>query len=151
MDIMKDKESVPRQMQPVYDAVVRLTDEVCTEHLTEEYAQFSRALAAALSRKRPSPLAYGRIETWACGIVYTLGSINFLFDKSQTPHLSATELCALFGLSKSTGAAKARVIQDSVKIGPLDPRWCLPSKAEARAHSLPALKAMMAPWRWRQP
>jgi len=139
---MKDKESVPRQMQPVYDAVVRITDEVCTERLIEEYAQFSRALAAALSRKRPSPLAYGRIETWACGIVYTLGSINFLFDKSQTPHLSATELCALFGLSKSTGAAKAKVIQDSLKIGPFDPRWSLPSKAEARAHSLPALQEL---------
>ncbi len=37
-------------------------------------------------------------------------------------------MCALFGLSKSTGAAKARVIQDSLKIGPFDPHWSLPSK-----------------------
>lgn len=125
---MKDKEAVPRQMQPVFDAVVRLTDQVCTEHLNEEYAQLARALTAALCRKRPSPLAHGRVETWACAVVYALGSVNFLFDKTQTPHLSAGELCALFGVSKSTAGAKARVIQDILKIGPFDPQWCLPSK-----------------------
>ena len=125
---MKDPDAVPHQMQPVFDAIVQLTDQVCTERLNEEYARLSRTLTAALCRKRPSPLTRGRVETWACAIVYTLGSINFLFDKTQTPHLSASELCALFGVSKSTAGAKARVIQDSLKIGLMDPRWCLPSK-----------------------
>jgi len=54
--------------------------------------------------------------------------VNFLFDKTQTPHLSAGELCALFGVSKSTAGAKAKVIMDSLKISLMDPRWCLPSK-----------------------
>lgn len=125
---MKGTDTVPRQMQPIFDAIVRLTDQVCMTHLTEEYAQLARALTAALCRQRPSPLAHGRVETWACGIVYALGSVNFLFDKTQTPHLSAGELCALFGVSKSTGSAKARLIQGSLKISPLEPRWCLSSK-----------------------
>lgn len=57
-----------------------------------------------------------------------MGSVNFLFDKTQTPHMSASELCALCGVSKSTAGAKARVIQDSLHISPFDPHWCLPSK-----------------------
>jgi hypothetical protein len=44
-----------------------------------------RALTAKLSRKRPSPLEGGRINTWAAAITHTIGRVNFLFDKSQTP------------------------------------------------------------------
>jgi hypothetical protein len=86
------EEKVPKKMQAVYDAIVALTDKVCQEHLTEEYAQASRHLAATLCRKRPSPLASGKPESWACGIVYTLGQVNFLFDRSQTPYVSAQDL-----------------------------------------------------------
>ncbi len=79
------EEKVPKKMQAVYDAIVALTDKVCREHLNEEYAQFSRRLAATLCRKRLSPLVSGKPESWACGIVYALGQVNFLFDRSQTP------------------------------------------------------------------
>ncbi len=78
-------ETVPQQMRPAFEAIVALTDTFCKEHLTEEYAALCRKLAAALARKRPSPLASGNPKTWAAGIVYALGSINFLFDKAQTP------------------------------------------------------------------
>jgi hypothetical protein len=125
---MQDTDSVPRRMQPIFDEVVRLTDEACATRLNQEYATLARTMAAALCRKRPSPLEHGRLETWACGIVYALGSLNFLFDKTQTPHLSAGELAGLFGLSKSTAGAKARLIMGSLKIGQFDWRWCLPSK-----------------------
>jgi hypothetical protein len=115
-------------MRPTFEAIVGLTDTVCKEHLNEEYAQLCRQLAAALARKRPSPLAKGRPETWACGIAYTIGSVNFLFDKTQTPYMRAEQLCGLFGVSKSTGAAKACAIRDLFQMIPFDPRWCLPSK-----------------------
>jgi hypothetical protein len=36
-------------------------------------------------------------------------------------------LCALFGVSQSACAAKTREIRRVFDIGPLDPRWCLPS------------------------
>ena len=79
-------ESVPLKMRPVYHEIIGLTDAVCAAHLNEEYAQVCRALAAQLSRKRPSPLEGGRVNTWAAAIVPTVGRVNFLFDKSQTPH-----------------------------------------------------------------
>jgi hypothetical protein len=68
------------------------------------------------------------VDTWACGIVYALGSANFLFDKSQTSSMSAGELCAAFGVSKSTGAGKSKKVRDALGMGQLDPRWRRPSK-----------------------
>ncbi len=112
----------------MFEAIVAMTDPVCKEHLDDEYAQLCRELTAALCRKRPSPLSQGRVETWACGIVYALGSVNFLFDKSQTPYLSAGDLCQLFGVSKSAGSAKARAIAKMLRMGPFDPRWYRPSQ-----------------------
>jgi Domain of unknown function (DUF6398) len=71
-------QSVPANMGPTYAAIVALLDPFCAQNLNEEYAQLSRELAAALARKRPSPLARGKPEIWACGIVYALGTVNFL-------------------------------------------------------------------------
>ena len=121
-------EKVPKLMQSTFDAVAALTDGFCTEHLDEEYRQLARQLTAALCRKRPSPLAKGKPAAWACGVVYALGFVNFLFDKSQEPHMQATEICQWFGVSSSSGAAKAKVIRDTLKMGQFDPNWCLPSK-----------------------
>jgi len=119
---------VPKNMQAIYDEIVALTDAVCATHLSEEYAALSRKMAAALGRKRPSPLAQGRLNTWACGIVYALGQVNFLFDKSQTPYVSAQELAALFGVSATTAGGKAKAIRQMLKIRFFDWQWMLPSR-----------------------
>lgn len=119
--------SVPNKMREHYDAIVALTDAVCAEHLNEEFAQLAREATAALARKRPSPLERGRVETWACGIVYALGFANFMFDKSQPYYMSAEELCAAFGVSKSTGSNKSKVVRDTLDIYQFAPDWCLPS------------------------
>lgn len=48
--------------------------------------------------------------TWAAGIVYAIGSANFIFDKSQKIHMTASELAEPFGISKTTAAQKASEI-----------------------------------------
>jgi hypothetical protein len=100
-------ERVPKQMRPLYDVIVSHTDAVCREHLNEEYAVLARKMAAKLARKRPSPLTSGKMESWACGILYALGRLNFLFDKSQTPYMRLDQLCKVCGVSPATGSAKA--------------------------------------------
>jgi hypothetical protein len=122
------KASVPKAMQATYDTIVGLTDAVCKEHLSEEYAELSRQMAGVLSRKRPSPLARGKPSIWACAIVYTSGRVNFLFDPSQKPHVSAARLCELFGISQSSGSAKSKLIWDMLKLMPFHPDWSLPSQ-----------------------
>jgi len=103
---------------------------VCNQYLNSEYGELSRRLAATLARKRPSPIIRGKPEIWACAIIYALGSVNFLFDKTQTPHMRADELCAVFGVSQSSAANKAKTIRDMLKMYPFDPHWCLPSKMD---------------------
>ena len=120
--------TVPKIVKPRFDEVVGLIKATCQAHLTDEYGTIAQELAAALARRRPSPLLRGHSRTWACGITYTIGVVNFLFDPAQTLHVRGGDLCALFGVSQSAGAAKSREISRLFNIVPLDPRWCLPSK-----------------------
>jgi len=122
--------SVPEATRPRYEEIVALTDALCRECLNKEYAAVCREMTAALARKRPSPLVSGNAKSWACGIAYTVGSVNFLFDKSQTPHMRADELCAWFGLSKSTGGNRSNQIKSILKIGIFEPHWTLPSRID---------------------
>ena len=114
----------------LYEELMKLTDSVCRNHLDEEYADLARDMLAALARKRPSPLTRGRPESWACAVLYTLGTVNFLFDRTQVPHLPAKELCTLFGVSQSNASAKSRDIERMLKVGVFDPEWCKPSQLE---------------------
>jgi hypothetical protein len=122
-----DDQHVPDSTKPAYAAIVSVIDAVCGQHLNAEYAALGRRLAAALARKRPSPLLRGKPEVWACGIMYALGMVNFLSDKTQVPHMRMEELCAAFGVSPSAGAGKAKTIRELFRMIPLDPRWCLPN------------------------
>jgi hypothetical protein len=122
--------SVPAAMQARYAEIIALTDALCREKLNEEYGLLCRQMTAALARKRPSPLVTGPAKSWACGIAYTVGSVNFLFDKSQEPHMRAEELCAWFSLSISTGGNKAKKIKQTLNIQFFDTQWTLPSQID---------------------
>ena len=60
---------------------------MCVQHLDDEYGTLSLRLLAKLARKRPSPLVHGERRLRAAAVLYTVGSINFLFDPSQAPPL----------------------------------------------------------------
>jgi hypothetical protein len=127
----RKKERIPKKLRPRYEEIMALIDEVCDAHLNEEYAQLARRLAAKLSRKRPSPLEGSTVRTWAGAILYTLGRVNFLFDKNQSPHLSADDLADAVGRSKSTLSNKARDIERMFNIGVMEPEWTLPSRMDS--------------------
>ena len=54
--------------------------------------------------------------------------MNWLFDKSQSPHMRAFDLCQQFALSSNTGAAKSSQIIRALKINMGNRDWTLPSK-----------------------
>jgi hypothetical protein len=130
MQKSKRSASVPKAMQATYDAVVALTDAFCAVHLNDEYVELSRSMAAALARKRPSPLSSGQPRTWACGIVYTLGQINFLSDKASEPYLTMAQVSAGFGVGQSTAMAKSQAIRHALGADRFDPTWMLRKLAE---------------------
>src|SRR5437762_694241 len=116
--------SVPQDMRATYDAIVSLTDKVCGDHLDNEYRELAQ-LMAALCRKRTSPVSSGQPRTWACAIIYVLGQINFLSDRSMKPCMTMADICTAFGVGQSTASAKARIIFDTLKTHQLDPKWSL--------------------------
>jgi len=75
-------------------------------------------------------LLSGRAHTWAAGIVYAIGSNNFIFDKTQKIHLTANELVAPFGVSSSTASNKAAEIKKMFKISYFNAEWMLPEHIE---------------------
>ena len=117
-------ERVPTVLRDEVDQIFSLTDELCTELLDDEYAALCRKLTAKLSRKRPSPLLRRNLNIWAAAVVHTVGAINFLFDPSQSPHLSGDQISAYAGVPKSTIAAKSRVIREALQLRPNDPDFC---------------------------
>lgn len=103
-------------MRPAAEQVVKLTDAACADLLDEEYAELARQVVAKLARKRPSPLQSGRAATWAGGVLWALGQVNFLFDRSTEPYLAHDDLADAFGLSKSTLSQKAKQIRDMLNM-----------------------------------
>ena len=122
--------SIPKEMQGKYDEIAPLIIEFCNKELNEDYKNLCLRLLEKLCRKRLSPLLAGRANTWAAGIVYAIGSNNFIFDKTQKVHLTANELASPFGISASTASSKAAELKKMFKIDYFNIEWLLPEHIE---------------------
>ena len=116
---MTDKQ----RAQDIQRQLIQMTATFCQQHLDGEYEQLCRKLIEKMARKRAVPFLSGRVEIWAAAIVYALGSINFLFDKSFLPHATPDAICDAFQVSKRTVAQKAKLIRDLFKLGYFDPEF----------------------------
>jgi Domain of unknown function (DUF6398) len=114
--IALDELKVPKELRPVVEEIVGITNSVCLSVLDEEYADLARRVVAKLARKRPSLLRAGRRATWAAGVVYALGHVNFLSDPASEPCVTGDQLGAAFGVAKSTMNSKARQVRDLLRI-----------------------------------
>ena len=100
--------------------LLELTGSFCTQKLDDDYYQLCEKLILKLGRKRDVPFKSGKIEIWAAAIIHAIGSINFLFDKSFEPYVTAEQISEYFGTKKSTVSNKARQIKDLFKMGYYD-------------------------------
>ncbi len=99
---------------------MELTGSFCSQKLDDDYYQLCEKLILKLGRKRDVPFKSGKIEIWAAAIIHAIGSINFLFDKSFEPYVTAEQISEFFGTKKSTVSNKARQIKDMFKLGYYD-------------------------------
>lgn len=117
---------VPAEFRQVYLELVSLTDEFCNERLNLEYQELCREMAISICQPE-SPVARGKRASWACGIVYAVGWVNFLGDPSQEPHVRSEEIAKWFGVSTATMHSKAKAIREGLGLIALDPDFTLPS------------------------
>ncbi len=119
-------EEVPAEFRKIYLELVALTDEFCNELLDVEYQQLCRDVAIGLCQ-HGSPVKRGKRISWASGIVYTVGWVNFLGDPKTEPHLRSEEIAEWFGISTGTMLSKSKTIREGLDIMQLDPGFTLPS------------------------
>jgi uncharacterized protein DUF6398 len=112
---------VPLAVRSVAAEIVAVTDAFSEQQLDDEYGEHCRELVGRLARKRPSPLMRGRTDIWAAGVIYTIGSLNFLFDRSQRPHMTADQLAEGLGVAKTTMANKAALIRRLLRLNWFEP------------------------------
>lgn len=110
--------------------IIELTDAICDEYLDDEYKAICGRMIDKLSKKRPSPLMKGTIPVWAGGIVHAVGSINYLFDRSTEPYMSASEIAGFFSVSSSTTGNKAGQIRKMLKLHMFSPDYLTKSNFE---------------------
>ena len=120
---------VPMPLRERFAEIVDLTDEFCVRHLNNEYRDICRKLAIAVCRAG-APVALGKPTSWACGIVYSAGWVNFLTDPNNSPHMRAEDIAKGFGVSLATMRAKFKIVRDTLDLIPLQPEYSLPSMAE---------------------
>jgi hypothetical protein len=126
----KKKAGAPKAGSNRLDELSRLIDTFCETHLNDEYKASCREMAGALCRKRTLVLS-GKSETWAAGIVYALGQVNFLMDPAQNPHMTSAQIANGFGLSVSAMQSKATIIRKALKLFQFHPKWTLPSRVDS--------------------
>ena len=92
--------------------LIEMTSRYCDEHLDNDYKELCIKMINKMGKKRNVPFTSGKIEIWASAIIYAIGSIIFLFDKSFEPFVKGEDICAHFGTKTSTTSQKAKIIRD---------------------------------------
>ena len=113
---MRDKAAIEEKRRWLIDA----TAAFCREQLDEDYRELCEKLIDKMSRKRTVPFLSGQLNIWAAAVVYAIGQINFLFDRSFEPYATADDIRDHFGVKKNTVSNKAGHIRDMFKMGYYD-------------------------------
>lgn len=119
---------VPPRYRARFAEICEQTDAFCDAQLNDEYKALCREMATSVCQEG-SPVLRGETRSWAAGIVYALGQVNFLTDPSQQPHLTSKQLADGLGVSVSNMQAKGKVIREGLDLVPFDPDWTLPAVA----------------------
>ena len=114
---------IPENMQKKYEEIASMISAFCKEKLNDEYNELCLRLLVKLCRKRSAPLLGGKPKTWAAGIIYAIGSNNFIFDKTQKLHLTANEIASAFDISSNTAGSKASEIKKMFNIDYFNLEW----------------------------
>ncbi len=120
------RSEVPADFVRRFDEIVALTDAFCDAHLGDEYKALCREMASGFCR-HGAPAATGKAASWAAGIVYALGQVNFLSDPGQVPNMTSARVARGFGISVSTMRVKGADLRIGFDLYPFNPSWCLPS------------------------
>ncbi len=121
---------IQMQFRERYAELIEIIDELCDSRLDVEYRDVCRELAAELCQDG-SPILSGKATSWAAGIIWSIGRVNFLSDPSFEPSMTKTEFARAIGVSAATIGSKSRDIWNGLELTPLDPDFTVASRLDS--------------------
>jgi Domain of unknown function (DUF6398) len=105
-----------KQIQEKQEKLLELVRSFCIAKLDNEYREVCEHLVKKLGRKRNVIFIAGQLEIWAAAVIHAVGTVNFLFDKSNEPYASIDDINNFFGTKKTTTGGKSKIIRDLFKM-----------------------------------
>lgn len=120
---------VPQEVQGRFREIVAITDRFCERRLNDEYREVCRRLLTCLCQP-DSRVQRGKPQSWAAGVVYEVGQVNFLTDPSFEPFVKSEEIAKGCGVSVATMHNKGRDIREAFGLTQLDVDFVVPSRLQ---------------------
>lgn len=114
-------------MGPKNEIVKKQVEAYCLKHLNLDYKAICVKVCHDLIQADSEIFLRGKAEIWSAAVVWSVGSENFLGDKSFEPYATLSDVCGFFKVNASTIGQKARKIKDILNISLWNPDYRLPS------------------------
>lgn len=95
----------------ILDMTIRMIGEFCDTYIDDEFKALCVKLAYELADTEGISFEDDTAENWACGIIYAIGQMNFLFDFQIKPYIDQDSLCHYFSAKRQKMTAKSRDIR----------------------------------------
>ena len=128
---------IPPQYREKYEAISSKIVSFCDERFDDEFTELCLRALQKLCRKRTKPMAAGRNNMWAAGIIYAIAQNcnmignngNMLIGRPKY-RLKSDDLCEALGVSKGGVSEKAKAVREELTITQGKEEWLLPSQRE---------------------
>jgi hypothetical protein len=117
---------IPMPFRERYDELMTIISQFCDAHLNDEYKNVCQRITEDLCEEG-SPILKGKASSWAGGIIWTAGRVNFLSDSDHEPTMKQSDFAKLIGVSPATISAKSREIWDGLDLMQMDPDYTITS------------------------
>lgn len=127
--IIEIPSTIPQPYKEKYGNIAVMIVSFCDEKLDDEYKELCLHALQKLCRKRTEPMATGRDNMWAAGIVYAIAqNCNLVGNRDifmSTPEyqLSPDVVSSYFGVSKGGMSEKAKNIRKELNITKERDEW----------------------------
>jgi len=105
------------------DQILTQVTNYCQKYLDKEYTDKCSQVFYDLLDENPDIFSRGEDGIWAASIVWAVGSVNFLGDKSFEPYASLVDVCSYFNANKSTVGQKSAKIRKLLNINQFNPTY----------------------------
>ena len=128
---------IPPKYQEKYVIISGMISDYCEGRFDNNFRDLCLNALQKLCRKRTEPMATGRNNMWAAGIIYAISqNCNMIGNNGNMLigrpgyRLKSDDLCAALGVSKGGVSEKAKAIRKELAITQNKEEWLLPSQRE---------------------